>query len=92
MDLRHLRTFATVAQQGTVSKASAELHIAQPALSRQIKDLEQELGVKLFDRVRRRLVLTSEGEQLLGDCRTPLAPSAISRSGRNCCNGPTPAS
>jgi len=52
MDLRHLRTFVTVAEQGTVSKASLRLRIAQPALSRQIKELEEELGLRLFDRVR----------------------------------------
>src|SRR5688572_12728509 len=68
MDLRHLRTFVTVAEQGTVSEASLRLRIAQPALSRQINALEEELGVRLFDRVRRRLVLTGEGEQLLADC------------------------
>lgn len=69
MDLRHARTFVTVAELGSVSKAAVRLHIAQPALSRQISNLEQELGLKLFDRVGRRLVLTGEGEQLLGDCR-----------------------
>ena len=69
MDLRHARTFVTVAELGTVSKAAARLHIAQPALSRQIGNLEQDLGLKLFDRVGRRLVLTGAGEQLLGDCR-----------------------
>ena len=69
MDLRRARTFVTVAELGTVSKAALRLHTAQPALSRQINDLEQEFGFKLFDRVGRRLVLTSEGEQLLGDCR-----------------------
>jgi len=69
MDLRHLRTFVSVAEQGTVLKASARLGVAQPALSRQIKDLETDLGVMLFDRIRRRLVLTSAGEQLLHDCR-----------------------
>lgn len=69
MDLRHLRTFVTVAELGTVSKAAASLRVAQPALSRQIMDLEDELGVRLFDRIRRRLVLTGEGEQLLGGCR-----------------------
>jgi len=69
MDLRHARTFVTVAELGSVSKAAVRLHIAQPALSRQIGNLEQELGFKLFDRVGRRLVLTGEGEQLLGDCR-----------------------
>lgn len=72
MDLRHLRTFVTVVEQGTVSKASLRLRVAQPALSRQISDLEAELGVRLFDRIRRRLVLTGEGERLLGDCRTIL--------------------
>ena len=64
MDLRHVRTFVTVAELGTVSSAALRLHTAQPALSRQIGDLERELDVKLFDRVGRRLVLTSAGEQL----------------------------
>jgi len=72
MDLRQLRTFVAVAEQGTVSKAALHLRVAQPALSRQIANLEEELGVKLFDRVRRRLVLTGEGEQLLADSRTVL--------------------
>jgi DNA-binding transcriptional LysR family regulator len=69
MDLRHTRTFVTVAELGTVSKAALRLRTAQPALSRQISDLEQELGLRLFDRIGRRLVLTSEGEQLLSECR-----------------------
>lgn len=69
MDLRRARTFVTVAQLGTVSKAAQQLHIAQPALSRHINDLESEIGFRLFDRIGRRLVLTSEGEQFLGDCR-----------------------
>jgi LysR family nitrogen assimilation transcriptional regulator len=69
MDLRYLRTFVTVAELGTVSKAALSLHIAQPALSRQISKLEEELGLKLFNRIGRRMVLSGEGEQLLGDCR-----------------------
>jgi len=69
MDLRRIRTFVTVADVGTVCKAAERLHVAQPALSRQIAHLEDELGLKLFDRVGRRLLLTSEGEQLLNDCR-----------------------
>src|SRR5262245_12100965 len=72
MDLRHARTFVTVAELGTVSKAAQRLRIAQPALSRQIGNLEQELGLKLFDRVGGRLLLTAEGEQLLNDCRVLL--------------------
>ncbi|WP_454619266.1 LysR family transcriptional regulator [Bradyrhizobium cenepequi] len=72
MDIRHARTFVTVAETGTVSKAAQHLRIAQPALSRQIANLEQEFGLKLFDRIHGRLVLTGEGEQLLGDCRALL--------------------
>jgi LysR family nitrogen assimilation transcriptional regulator len=72
MDLRHARTFVTVAELGTVSKAALRLRTAQPALSRQISDLEQELGLRLFDRIGRRLRLTGEGEQLLNDCRALL--------------------
>lgn len=73
VDLRHARTFVTVAEVGTVSKAAVRLHVAQPALSRQITNLEQELGFRLFDRVGRRLMLTGEGEQLLEDCRRLLS-------------------
>jgi DNA-binding transcriptional LysR family regulator len=69
MDLRRVRTFVTVAELGTVSKAALHLSVAQPALSRQIGELERELGFKLFDRVGRGLILTGEGEQLLADCR-----------------------
>ena len=76
MDLRHARPFVTVAELGTVSKAALHLHIAQPALSRQIRNLEEELGFKLFDRVGRRLVLTGEGVQLLDDCRGLLSYSS----------------
>lgn len=76
MDLRRVRTFITVAKLGTVSKAALRLRIAQPALSRQLADLEQELGLKLFDRVGRRLRMTGEGEQLLGDCRGLLTYAA----------------
>jgi DNA-binding transcriptional LysR family regulator len=72
MDLRHLRTFVAVVEQKSVSKASLHLRVAQPALSRQISDLEAELGIRLFDRIRRRLVLSSDGERLLGECRTIL--------------------
>ena len=73
MDLRHVKTFVAVAEQGTVSKAALSLRVAQPALSRRINDLEGELGVRLFDRVRKRLVLTGEGERLLAECRNVLS-------------------
>src|SRR5262249_36477951 len=69
MDLKHVRTFVAVAELGTVSKAALRLRVTQPALSRQIIDLEKELGLTLFDRVGSRLRLTGEGEQLLLNCR-----------------------
>lgn len=79
MDLRHVRTFIAVAELGTVSKAAQHLHVAQPALSRQIGDLEEELGLKLFDRVGRRLMLTGAGDELLGDCRALVSCAAAIR-------------
>jgi LysR family transcriptional regulator, nitrogen assimilation regulatory protein len=69
MDLKRLRTFVVVADLGTVSKAALHLRISQSALSRQIGDLEYECGFALFDRIGRRLFLTTRGEQLLADCR-----------------------
>ena len=63
IDLRRLRTFVTVAECGTVMRAAQLLHVTQPALSRQIRGLEQELGFKLFERVGRRLVVTPQGEE-----------------------------
>jgi DNA-binding transcriptional LysR family regulator len=73
MDLRHLRYFVNVAETASVSKAALRVHISQPALSRQIHDLEIELGLRLFDRVGRRIRLTPEGEDLLERSRDVLA-------------------
>src|SRR3954453_11901411 len=72
MDLKRLRTFVAVAELGTVSRAALGLRISQSALSRQVSDLEQEFGFKLFDRVGRRLILTASGEHLLEDGRAVL--------------------
>src|SRR5712691_2528615 len=66
MDIRQLRTFRTVAELGSLSKAADRLRIAQPGLSRQIKLLEQELRVQLFVRNGRGMLLTGAGRMLLG--------------------------
>jgi LysR family transcriptional regulator, cyn operon transcriptional activator len=76
MELRHLKYFVTVAEELSVSKAAARLHVSQPALSRQIRDLEAELGLTLFDRVGRHIELTAHGEDLRGSCRDVLALAA----------------
>ena len=65
MDFRQLRTFACVAELGSLSKASDTLRVAQPALSRQIKLLEHELRTELFTRNGRGMVLTDAGRLLL---------------------------
>jgi len=65
MKLSQLRTFVAVADSGGVARAAARLNLTQSAASRQISALEIELGVPLFDRIGRRVQLTSEGEDLL---------------------------
>jgi DNA-binding transcriptional LysR family regulator len=65
MDLRHLRCFVAVAEIGNVSNAAARIRISQPALSRQLHDLERELGILLFELAGRKLQLTGAGEDLL---------------------------
>jgi DNA-binding transcriptional LysR family regulator len=72
-----LRTFVAVAEHGSVSKAAELLRITQPALSRQIGGLEQDLGFALFERFGRRLFLTPQGEQFLDDSRSLLAHAGI---------------
>jgi DNA-binding transcriptional LysR family regulator len=73
MNFGHLRTFVTIVDAGGVHRAAARLHLSQPAVSRQIQALEGDLGVPLFDRIGRRVQLTSEGEDLLRRGRRLLA-------------------
>lgn len=61
MELRNLRYFWTVAEETSISKAASVLNITQPTLSRQLKDLELELGTELFHRVNKGIILTEEG-------------------------------
>jgi DNA-binding transcriptional LysR family regulator len=65
MDLAQFRTLLHVADLGSLSKAADRLHIAQPALSRQVRLLEQELGTRLFDRHGRGMTVTEAGEEVL---------------------------
>lgn len=69
MELRHLRYFLAVGEALTFTKAAAQLRIAQPALSRQVQALEDEVGVDLFRRSPRGVTLTAEGKVFLGEVR-----------------------
>ncbi len=64
MELRHLQCFLMVAREGTISGAASVLHVSQPALSRQMQELERDLGVRLFERGSRRVTLTEPGMRL----------------------------
>lgn len=88
MELRHLRYFVAVAEEGSLTNAAERrLHTAQPSLSRQIRDLERELGVQLLERRARGIVLTAAGRVFLDHARLALlqveaAGEAARRAGR----------
>jgi DNA-binding transcriptional LysR family regulator len=73
MDLAHLRSFVAVADAGSMALAARLLHVSQPTLSRQIRNLERDLGVQVFDRIGRRIVLAADGREMLARSRRLLA-------------------
>ena len=90
MDLKRLRTFVAVAEHGGVSGAAARLRVTQPALSRQLRELQGELGVRLLEPVGRRLLLTGEGEEFLPHCRRLLGHAdAVAERARSLAHGDT---
>ena len=84
MELRHLRYFVAVAEDQHYGRAAQRLRVAQPALSRQIQNLEDEIGVRLFDRLPRGVRLSAAGQAFLEDARVILKQvgAATDRAGR----------
>jgi DNA-binding transcriptional LysR family regulator len=84
MELRHLRYFVAVGEEQHYGRAASRLRVAQPALSRQIQDLEEEVGFKLFDRLPRGVKLSAAGKLFLQDARRILQEvnEAAGRAGR----------
>ena len=78
MELRHLRYFIAVAEELSFTKAAAKLRLAQPSLTRQVRNLENEIGVCLFDRSSNRVALTEQGRMFLFDSQKVLALCAES--------------
>jgi DNA-binding transcriptional LysR family regulator len=75
MELRHLRYFVAVAEELNFTRAAGKLRLAQPSLTRQIHNLEEELGVRLLDRTKNQVLLTEEGKSFLVDARRLVALS-----------------
>jgi DNA-binding transcriptional LysR family regulator len=75
MELRHLRYFVAVADELNFTRAAEKLHLAQPSLTRQIHNLEDELGVRLLNRTKNQVSLTEEGKSFLVDARRLVALS-----------------
>ena len=73
MDLRWLAHFVAVADAGSMALAARRLHVSEPTLSRQIRELEGFLGCKLFDRIGRRIALAADGREMLARSRRLLA-------------------
>ena len=91
MELRHLRYFVAVGEEPHYGRASRRLRVAQPALSRQIQDLEKEVGFKLFDRLPRGVKLSAAGQLFLGDARRILreVTEAAARAARTGASPPS---
>src|SRR5580700_11833587 len=87
LEIRHLKLVAAIAETGSVTLASNRLHLTQSALSHQLRDAEEQLGVPLFERRNRRMALTPAGERLLQSARAVIDELARAEKDIRECNG-----
>lgn len=87
MTLMQLKYVVEVASAGTVSKAAENLYIAQPSLTASVKELENELGITIFNRTNKGVILTTEGEEFLGYARQVISQTKLIEE-RYCGNAP----
>src|SRR3954464_13234810 len=88
MELRHLRYFVAVAEELHFRRAGERLHVAQPAVSEQVRKLETELGVRLFNRTQRKVALTDAGTALLTEAYRVLRQAEAARAAARSASGP----
>ena len=77
MTLQQLKYVTTVAQTGTISDAAKKLFISQPSLTKAVRELEKEMGITIFERTNRGIVISKEGETFLGYARQVLEQAAL---------------
>ena len=87
LEIRHLKLVAAIAETGSVTLAGNRLHLTQSALSHQLRDAEEQLGVPLFERRNRRMTLTAAGERLLQSARAVMDELARAEKEIRECNG-----
>ena len=86
MELRHLRYFVAVGEEENMSRAAVKLHVSQPALSKQVRDLEDEIGFSLLQRTAKSVRLTEAGRVFLDNARAVLrhADEAVKEARAGC--------
>jgi len=82
MELRHLRYFVTLAEELSFTRAAERMHVTQSTLSHQIKQIEDEIGQRLFDRIGKRVVITDAGEALLPNATRAPTPTITAPTSR----------
>ena len=82
MNILHLKYAVSIADNGSINKAAEEIHVAQPNLSRVVRELEADLGITIFQRSAHGMSLTPDGEEFISDASLPAAAACPTPSPR----------